>query len=94
MLHEWSDTAMISTEPPVKMTTKKGARISFSAPPGFSRTTWSLDGKVVATNRPNPSGYDIQAISFKKKGIHTVTCKAESEQEGPFRFISWSVNVR
>lgn len=94
LLSRWSDTTNISKEEPISSTVRKGYKVPFSAPGGYSRVTWTLDGKQIADNHPEPSVRDTQYVTFRKKGKHTLTCLARDSESGNFRHLKWSVNVK
>ena len=90
----WSDTTVVTAEETVNITFRKGDKVPFTAPAGFSRVTWFLDGKTLADNHPDPSVRDTQQVKFKQRGTHLLSCKAQDSDNGNFRLLSWSVNVK
>ena len=90
----WSGTTRVSEEAPIIKTFRKGDKITFAAPGGYSRVTWIYNGKIISDTPLERSEYDSQEIAFKKKGAHTLVCHLQDSEKGHSRRITWSVNVK
>ena len=93
LISKWSDTFDVIEEAPLAASVRKGEKMRFKAPSGYARVAWYFDGKLIADNAPDRSDRDIQSITFKKHGNHTLSCRAEDSANGNFRLISWSITV-
>jgi len=93
IVSRWSDTFDVTREEPLLSTVRKGDKVRFKAPSGYARVVWRLDGKLLSDNRPDRSERDVQSITFKKRGSHTLSCRAEDSADGNFRLIGWSITV-
>ena len=94
VVSSWSDTTEIAEEIAIKTTARKGYKIPFSAPGGYTQVTWMLDGQLVSDNHLDRSANDTQLLTFRSKGTYLVTCLARGSESGDFRHITWSVKVK
>jgi plastocyanin len=94
LVSAWTCTAKVAAEPVNRKTVKKGKKLTFSAPAGYTQVTWKYDGKVLSDETVERTGKSSQTIKFKSKGTHTVTCHAQGMENGNFRVITWVVNVK
>ena len=94
IVSSWSDTTEISEEIAIKSTVRKGYKVPFSAPAGYTQVSWMLDGKLISDNQVDRSVQDTQLVKFRNKGTHILTCLARGSVSGDFRRITWSVKVK
>ena len=94
VVSSWSDTTEIAEETAIKSTVRKGYKVPFSAPGGYTQVSWTLDGKLISANHVERSVQDTQLLKFRSKGKHVLTCLARGSVSGDFRRITWSVNVK
>lgn len=93
VVSRWSDTTNITEEEPIETSVRKGYKVPFSAPSGYSQVTWTLDGKLVSEKQLDRSDYDTQVLTFRRKGKHILTCLARGSENGDFRRIIWAIRV-
>jgi hypothetical protein len=93
VISKWSDTFDVIREATLSASVRKGEKMRFKAPSGHTRVAWYFDGKLIADNAPDRSERDVQSITFKKRGSHTLSCRAEDSTDGNFRLVSWSITV-
>lgn len=73
--------------PPVPMEVPVNTETTFSAPPGYAKHAWSLDGQAVSPGA-------VLKHTFREPGIHSVECMASSPGKGPARgFMRARYNV-
>ncbi len=94
IVSSWSGTARVLAKEVIKKTVRKGKKLMFKAPGGYSRVIWTYDGKVLADTQLDRSRSHSQMISFKRKGTHVVTCRVQGSENGNFQLITWSVKVK
>ncbi|MCP4048959.1 MAG: hypothetical protein GY732_23545, partial [Gammaproteobacteria bacterium] len=94
IVSSWSGTARVLANKVIKKTVRKGKKLMFKTPGGYSRVTWTYDGKVLADTQLDGSRSHSQMISFKRKGTHVVTCHVQGSENGNFQLITWSVKVK
>ena len=94
LVSSWTGTAKVVAEAANRKTVRKGKKLTFSSPAGYTKVTWKYDGKVLSDETIERTGRSSQTIKFKSKGTHTVTCHAQGMENGNFRLITWLVNVK
>jgi hypothetical protein len=94
VVSQWSDTTDIIEEDAISTTVRKGYQVPFSAPPGYTHVSWSLNDKIIAEKHLERSNRDTQFVTFRSKGNHTLTCLTSDSETGDFRRITWSVKVK
>lgn len=94
LVSSWTGTAKVVAEAANRKTVRKGKKLTFSSPAGFTQVTWKYDGKVLSDETIERTGRSSQTIKFKSKGAHTVTCHVQGMENGNFRLITWLVNVK
>lgn len=85
---EDSSVSRVVPEPSVLYQIGAKQETTFSAPPGYARYNWSVNGK------PMHNGREFET-SFAEPGEYTVTCDAHSQEgsSGEFRRITYRVTV-
>jgi len=90
----WSDSITIAKEESIRISTQRGKNVSFKAPNGYTQATWVFDGKLVSEHQLDRSDNDTQEIFFDNTGTHILSCKVQGSENGNFRLITWSVDVK
>jgi hypothetical protein len=94
MVSKWTGTVKVAAEEPIRKTVRKGRKLTFSSPTGFSHVTWKRDGKVLLEETVERTGSSIKTLKFNSRGSHTVTCHLRGKENDDFREISWTVEVK
>jgi hypothetical protein len=83
-------TTMAEQTSAVAMSAKPGQRMTFTAPEGFGKYTWSLDGNPVADGRK-------AVIAFPTPGSYKVVCRCEergTDLPGSFYDVRYDVTAK
>ena len=75
-------------------TVRKGYKVPFSAPSGYSQVSWTLDGDLLSEKSLDRLDQDTQVVTFDSKGTHILICFARGAETGDFRRVTWSVKVK
>lgn len=93
-LSRWSDRTVVAEEETIAASIRKGYKVPFSSPAGFSQVSWSLDGEQIAQNSLDGQDYDTRYLKFRGKGRHTLICIARNPETGNFRRVTWLIRVK